>query len=171
MLCHSDIFTSLIEELLDRGESVTFGVNGTSMHPTIKNGDVIRVARVAPDDIALGDVLAFKRRSDLVVHRAAALVRDQDGMLSRVLTSGDGLWMADGYCEVDDILGVVVEVRSGDRSWQPRGSVRRIHGRIRSYLTMHPRVRLPFRVVKRGLVFPVRRVRSRRAAHQGGGRL
>lgn len=149
--CSSDITHSLVAELLERGEMSTFRVHGTSMHPTIQDGEVITVARLDEGQPSIADIVLFKRGTDLCVHRVARIQRNADGRVTRLLTTGDGLVMADGFCDIEDVMGVVVQVRTARSAWRPRTPLRRVEGRIRSCLTMHPRARSLLRSARRGL--------------------
>jgi signal peptidase I len=61
----------LVETVIGRGRNFTFRVKGNSMHPLIRNGDVITLMRASPEELVLGDVVAYVERwsGRLAVHR------------------------------------------------------------------------------------------------------
>ena len=56
-MADSDLFVGLMRELLERGCNVRFRAAGTSMHPAIRDGEVVTVAPAFGDAFAVGDVL------------------------------------------------------------------------------------------------------------------
>jgi len=54
---HSGIFSGIIEEALAHGTAVRFRAEGTSMYPTIRDGETITVVAVSTDEVVRGDVL------------------------------------------------------------------------------------------------------------------
>ena len=58
----SDLFVGLTRELLQRGCHVRFRATGTSMHPAIRDGEVVTVAPASGDAFAVGDVLLCRCR-------------------------------------------------------------------------------------------------------------
>ena len=78
--------------------------NGTSMYPTIHDGDVVVILRGA--EFGVGDIVTFDRRDRVVAHRVIGIYAH-----GRVVeTKGDNLDRPDGYCWREDITGKVVLV-------------------------------------------------------------
>ena len=78
--------------------------NGTSMYPTIHDGDVVVILRGA--EFGVGDIVTFDRRERVVAHRVIGIYAD-----GRVVeTKGDNLDRPDGYSWREDITGKVVLV-------------------------------------------------------------
>ena len=57
------------QEAYGEGRSLSFRVVSGSMRPLIEVGDVVKVTRVEPSRIRMGDVVAFQERQEVVVHR------------------------------------------------------------------------------------------------------
>ena len=80
-------------------------VHGTSMEPTLFEGDVVDVYTRAPYDI--GDIIVFESREVKKIHRIIAINKDT----GRIFTKGDN---NPGYddCETypEDVIGVVKDV-------------------------------------------------------------
>jgi hypothetical protein len=53
----SRAFLEASHELLRLGYGVRFRAGGRSMHPTIRDGEMITVAPVTPEDIKPGDII------------------------------------------------------------------------------------------------------------------
>ena len=77
----SDLFVGLTRELLQRDCNVRFRATGTSMHPTIRDGEVVTVAPSSGDRVALGDVICCAASAG--VRRLTAWLR-----YSRRMTGG-----------------------------------------------------------------------------------
>jgi hypothetical protein len=113
----------LVEGLFARGAAFRFRAGGHSMHPWIRNGDVLTLVPLSPEGPAVGDVtLALDTGSGrLLAHRVVA--RRGGGCLLK----GDRLAKADGMFPVSGLLGKVSEVhRNGKRVRFGQGGVKRI---------------------------------------------
>jgi signal peptidase I len=87
------------------------------MEPGLRDGDVVRVARVEPGRIAVGDVVCYESGPGrLTLHR---VIDRADG---HVVTRGDALGWVE-YVRAERILGKVTVV-------EPRGRLERIVTRL-----------------------------------------
>ncbi len=75
----SDLFVGLTRELLQRGCHVRFRASGTSMHPTIRDGEVVTVAPSSGDAFAVGDVLLCRFGRRPTAHRVVAVQPSDHG--------------------------------------------------------------------------------------------
>jgi phage repressor protein C with HTH and peptisase S24 domain len=102
----------LMRAVLDKGKPFRFEARGTSMHPFIRDGDVVTVAPLAGQDPRPGDVAAFVQSgtSGVRVHR---IVKVEAG---RYFLKGDNALDADGALARDTILGLVVRLERGGRA-------------------------------------------------------
>lgn len=67
----------LAESVLQNDGSLTFAARGTSMQPTIRDGDSLTVSRIEPDSISQGDILLYRTGDGTAtVHRVRS---PQDG--------------------------------------------------------------------------------------------
>lgn len=82
------------------GELSAVKVAGISMHPTFRDVEQLAV-EFSPADLARGDVLVFRQRETLVVHR---LVQCRAG---RLRTRGDGTIAFDAWLDRADVIGRV----------------------------------------------------------------
>jgi signal peptidase len=104
-------FVELIRAVLDKGVPFRFKAKGISMHPFIRNGDVITVYPLSGTSPRYGDVVAFIRpnTSTLIVHRVVG--KGDDSFLIR----GDNTGYFDGLIPTTNILGYVTKVERNDR--------------------------------------------------------
>jgi len=72
------LFIDVSVELLRQGKSVRFRAPGRSMHPTIKEGETIRVEPIAPFDIKRGDILLYIVGRKVIAHRVVRIKREKN---------------------------------------------------------------------------------------------
>ena len=113
----SDLFVGLTRELLQRGCNVRFRATGTSMHPTIRDGEVVTVAPSSGDAFAVGDVLLCRFGRRPTAHRVVAVQPSPHGRPVLHL-HGDNLCSRDGPVRAEDVIGRVLTV-SRDGSEHP----------------------------------------------------
>ena len=83
----SRIFLEASHEILRLGYAVRFRAGGQSMHPTIKDGEMITVEPVTPGDIKRGDILLYQFKKGVIAHRVMRVERE-DAQL-RFILRGD----------------------------------------------------------------------------------
>lgn len=123
-----NLFLKLVGELLSVGNRVRFRANGKSMHPTIKDGEMVTVEPVEPSDVRQGDIILYRNHQSLVAHRVVAIAgaRGKGSALcpppsafrphSLFFLRGDALPSYDNPVETSQILGKVVSVERDGRS-------------------------------------------------------
>ncbi len=107
----------LAAEVLRTSGRLRFRATGTSMLPSVLPGDVLTIEPVAISEASLGDLLLYHRDGRFWVHR---LVRKAPDLLC---TRGDALEAQDPPVSPDEILGRVVCVSRGNRSFEPARSL------------------------------------------------
>lgn len=79
---------------------------GECMEPVIKDGDVIEIYRKTPDELKVGDIIAFfDDKNNLVIHRVIGC--HQSCNERYFLTKGDNFNRADGLIPENEVLGAV----------------------------------------------------------------
>ena len=71
----SYLFGAVIEKALTAGTTVRFRAEGTSMYPTIRDGEAITIAAVSTNDVVRGDVLLCRHEKRMVAHRVVSVGR------------------------------------------------------------------------------------------------
>ena len=124
-------FQEILDAVLSRGASARFQARGFSMHPFIRDFDVVTVSPLPRRSLRAGDVIAFRQpcSGSLVLHRIQRV--GPEGLLVR----GDNLPAPDGLVSVHDVIGLVTlaeregavayEVADSDASATARGVQRR----------------------------------------------
>lgn len=107
--CSADEFHDVAHPLIAQGTSFLLCVHGSSMYPTIRDGDVVQVQPVESDAIEIGDIFVFRNSGRLFVHRLVAKSRQEDRLL--LVAKGDANPRPDKQVEHGDVMGKVVEVR------------------------------------------------------------
>lgn len=100
----------ILDAVLARGTSVRFQARGFSMHPLIRDRDVVTVSPLPQRGLRAGDLIAFRRPANgsLILHRI--LHAGQDGFLVR----GDNLPAPDGLVLAADVIGLITLVERDD---------------------------------------------------------
>lgn len=126
----------LASGLLGEGKGVRVKAGGTSMYPEIKAGSILHIGALKdPDDIAVGDIIAWEREDDMVVHRVIHKYRHDEKTL--FITRGDSALTSDSPVAFDDIAGKVVLIETTRGKTKP---VRKAFIRERRYRLNRRRV-------------------------------
>jgi len=140
-------------ELWLRGdETVWVSVRGTSMVPTLSEGDRVEVRRADPGELAPGDLVAFPRAGELTVHRLLRV--EAGGFLEMGDGQGRGNWQP-----WPETLGLVLSLHGADgrprdlRSPQARGASDRLARRLaRRHRASSFAEHLPGSLLRRGFL-------------------
>ena len=113
----SSAFLEVVERLLASGCLVRFRATGSSMHPTIRDGEILHVEGVELTSIRRGDVLLYRQGKRPIAHRVVQIYRD--GLaISGFLLCGDAKTACDAAIEPHQVLGrVSVPGKSLERPW------------------------------------------------------
>ncbi len=108
----------LASGLLGEGRLVRIKAGGNSMYPAIKADSILHLVAVkSPDEIVVGDIIAWGREDDMVVHRVIhRYIHDNKCFF---ITRGDSGLSSDRPVAYDDIAGKVVLVETGKGKKKP----------------------------------------------------
>jgi signal peptidase I len=124
-------FVEVVSDLLARGHSVRFRAKGSSMTPTIREGEAITVAPVRPAEIRRGDVVLYLVGQSVTAHRVVSVKREPGGALLFV-TRGDASASCDEPVGEAALLGIVAAVERGGRVLDPAAGPARAWAVMRS---------------------------------------
>ncbi|MDR2928971.1 MAG: hypothetical protein LBV41_12350 [Cytophagaceae bacterium] len=99
-------FFPLLDELLQKEQSVHIAVTGLSMFPFLLPGDVVQVEPVQPSEFRKGMILVFKMEEKWVAHRLIKF----DHPKRFACTRGDSRTTKDRAVDYEDIKGAVTQV-------------------------------------------------------------
>jgi hypothetical protein len=108
-------FVDLVDAVLDKGADFRMRATGMSMHPFIREGDIITLRRVPQSRLRIGDIVALPHpeRGNLVVHR---IIGRSGGVLH---IKGDSNWHMDGRVNANRVLGRVIRVERAGSAVRP----------------------------------------------------
>lgn len=110
MIESKELVQSLIEIHKELGKISTFKCEGRSMLPLITPGSMVSIEHLPAEKIKLGEIIAFRRSSHLVVHRVLKEYHHQGNLF--FLEKGDSNLRA-GIVEEKNVLGKIVKVKRG----------------------------------------------------------
>ena len=113
-----DNFRLLCEDLLRSGRGVRFRATGTSMHPAIRDGELVTVEPVDASAVRRGDVVLFRSARGLTAHRVTRVVARPDASQYFVLR-GDNTGESHEHVATTSVLGCVIGVERGGRVFNP----------------------------------------------------
>jgi signal peptidase I len=111
-----DIHNRILREtgfsLLADGLTIKVRADGYSMYPSLKPGAVIIIEPFIPgDEPSPGEIIAWKRDKDIVVHRVVGVLKNNEGIY--YITRGDSCKNDDPPVAADRIAGKVKIFKSG----------------------------------------------------------
>jgi signal peptidase len=111
-------FGDLSAELLSLGFGVRFRAPGTSMHPTIRHGDLITVEPVAASNLKRGDIILYRLQNGFIAHRLVN-IEERNCCGLNFFLRGDASTTCDSPVKPQQVLGKVVWVERGHRTVDP----------------------------------------------------
>lgn len=117
-------FDNLAQEVLARGLTLRIKVNGESMHPFIRNDDILIIEPKGAADINIGDIVLNRQPSGAyIVHR---LIK-RDGAATLV-TKGDSQSNYDVPFAAEQVIGRVVQIEGRRKRMKLSGGPGRVLG-------------------------------------------
>ncbi len=121
----SPSFAYLSGDLLSLGLGVRFRVPGTSMHPTIRHGDLITVEPVSPANLERGDIILYRLQDSFIAHRIVS-IEERNGCGLTLILRGDAAVSDDSPVKPEQVLGKVVCLERGHRRIDPYSRIVRL---------------------------------------------
>lgn len=119
------------EILLDENHSLSIRMQGFSMFPTLKQGDIAEVEKCSPDDLKIGDIVVFKSNKKLIAHRLLKVINQNNTLF--FIAKGDKNYHFDEPFKKNEIVGKL-------HSFQRRKRVLKVESfsmRIRRFSALH----------------------------------
>lgn len=132
--CSLADFGCLAESVLQAGVSLQFQAHGSSMTPTIRDGDTLLIAPIQAHELRVGQIVLCQTENNrYIVHRLVRRRRQQGGV--SFLLKGDQCRSADGWVDGSRILGQAVQARRQGKLVRLRSAERRVWGRLAATLS------------------------------------
>ena len=128
------LFQEACEQLLHAGYAVRFRGGGTSMAPTIADGEMLSVAPARPDHLVCGDIVLCRRPGGLLAHRVARIRTNATGA-REFLLKGDAKAGFDAPIRACDVLGKVEHVHRANRAVRISSTGAKLRFRVRTVLS------------------------------------
>lgn len=108
-------FLKLSNEILNKGNNLRFQAKGLSMHPFIKNGEVIEIKPISSSEIEIGDIVFYRSSwGGMVAHRVIRKQQKAEKVI--LLTKGDSVPVSDEEIYPEQVLGKVIAIeRNGSK--------------------------------------------------------
>jgi signal peptidase I len=124
----------LVDEVLRSFGTVRLQVTGCSMLPSVWPGDTLIIQRRDVREVAVGDILLYRRKARLIAHR---VISEPDSLgKSTVGVRGDAFPGPDELLFRSEILGTVSRIVRGKKSILPPSRLK-YHHRLIGILTWH----------------------------------
>jgi len=120
-----ELLDAAVEMIAESGRIGKLVVRGTSMLPTLGEGQTVAVD-FSPERLMRGDLIVFRQHDDLVVHRLVGY-GNRDGR-AYYRARGDGRGYLDPPLYPESVAGRVVALSDGDAWRSLRGSAARLYG-------------------------------------------
>lgn len=132
--CSLAEFGCLAASMLQAGVSLQFQARGSSMTPTIRDGDSLLIVPVQLHELRVGQIVLCRIENNrFVVHRILRR-RRQQGTVSFLL-KGDQCRSTDGWVDASCILGQAVQARRQGKMVRLPGAEGRVWGSLAAILS------------------------------------
>src|SRR5256885_266645 len=127
-----------------------------SMQPWMRSKDIAVIRRISIENVRCGDVVLFRRKNHLFVHR----IVEKRGSLNaaQLLSKGDAHPMSDGVVQEQELLGRVMRIYRKGRRIDLDAPRQLALGLFISQLSLHSRFWYPLARLAAIVTRPVRRV-------------
>lgn len=105
----------LSSEIIHRGCCLRFMAKGHSMHPFIKDGEVVIVKPIGIFEIKKGDVILYHTSLNMIAHRVIKRKRENNKIM--LVTKGDSNLNFDTLVQENNILGKIIAIE------KPNGTI------------------------------------------------
>jgi ribosomal protein L35AE/L33A len=116
--CEGKDFEDLVVQVLSAGHALRFRARGRSMHPLVRDGDVLDVLPVEHAAVGVGDIILYRSPcSGIVVHRV--LGTHDTGQGAVLVVKGDAARTPDPEVVESQVFGKIVGIERGGRRIAP----------------------------------------------------
>jgi len=120
----------LTEILLDENQPLSFSMKGFSMYPTLQAGDKGVVEKWNPDNLIIGDIVAFKANKKFVAHRLVSIIFKNN--VRYFIAKGDKNNYTETFTD-DALLGKITSVQRKNKILKMDGKAMK----MRKFVALH----------------------------------
>jgi len=126
-------FLQWVRHELSRQLRLKVPISGTSMQPTIHDGEAILIEAIEPSKVRIGDIVLYSSLSETaVIHR---IINIEDSPYGRLITTrGDACRQSDIPVPIERVIGRVVEVERDGQTVELGKLAQSWHKRLRELL-------------------------------------
>ena len=110
----NDQMLDIVESLLDDNHTLSFRMQGFSMYPTLKAGDLGYVLKCRANDLTVGDLIVFKQNNKLIAHRLVEIVHQNNQQV--FVAKGDKNSFKDAPFTENELVGKITSIQRQNRS-------------------------------------------------------
>ena len=110
----NDQMLDIVESLLDDNHTLSFRMQGFSMYPTLKAGDLGHVLKCRANDLTVGDLIVFKQNNKLIAHRLVEIVHQNNQQV--FVAKGDKNSFKDAPFTENELVGKITSIQRQNRS-------------------------------------------------------
>lgn len=100
-----------LEDKLKLQNVVSVQAHGNSMQPLIKNGQILDLKKIKPEEIYVGDIVVYKKNNSVVCHLVIAKQTDVTKSETLFITAGSNTKHDDIPVLASEILAKVTNVK------------------------------------------------------------
>lgn len=101
----NELSHELRKEAIKNGHSIQTIVNGTSMFPFLRKGDILTIDPATIETIKRGDIIVFENEEKWIAHRVVR-IRSFDGAI-QITTRGDARISSDPTVNKTNYIGLI----------------------------------------------------------------
>ena len=117
--------------LLSQNTPVCFKAGGSSMMPTLRDGETVQVRPLRPGDLRCGAILLYQKTGDTPVLHRLVRTRSKSGSL---LFTGDATLQGDDWVNPTNLLGIATGVQRAERTLSLDTRRQRMLGMLRYHV-------------------------------------
>lgn len=133
-------FNLLFAEALKKGKIFRFPVSGSSMYPSLKEGDILKIKPISYQDVRIGDIPAYYNleTKKILVHRLVKKINNSKCNIMLTMAEAGPLPFYDLPINPNNcIIAKVVAIERGKRIINLETRWAQLYSKIRAYLLVN----------------------------------
>ncbi|MDP2924692.1 MAG: S26 family signal peptidase [Candidatus Omnitrophota bacterium] len=133
-----DVLSALFFEVFNNKKSIRFILNGSSMYPALKDGDILTVKSISFHEAEAGDILAYQHIATkrIIIHRMVKR-NHEDNSIATAAEAGRYFKYDPPLTQDKYLVSKVIAIERGARRVDLTTPVNVLKARIRTYIFIH----------------------------------